>query len=59
METFYEQHGVARTKYLVCYHNGIATHKDGSPFFDIAIFKNKKKLKIFIDKLKAQGYTER
>jgi len=55
---FYIQYGVAKTKYLVSYHDGIQKHKDGSDFFGIKIFKNKKKLKIFTDDLKNNGYIE-
>jgi len=43
-------------KYLVNYHDGIKTHKDGSPFYDIATFKNKKKLDSFENELLKDGY---
>jgi hypothetical protein len=38
------------------YHDGQKKHKDGSDFFDIAIFKNKKKLQVFVDSLISHGY---
>jgi hypothetical protein len=59
MKTFYIQHNIGRAKYVVSSHNGVDTHKDGSPFFGINIFKNKIKLKNFIKSLKEDGYTER
>ena len=55
---FNERHNVGRAKYVVNYHDGVKTHPDGSKFFDIAIFKNKKKLKAFKDELINKGYVE-
>ena len=55
---FHTQYGVAKTKYLVSFHNGIKKYSDGSDFFDVKIFKNKKKLKIFTDDLRNNGYIE-
>ena len=59
MKTFYRQDRIGKAKYTISFHDGIQTHKDGSPFFGIAIFKNKKKLKEFTDKLISKGYKER
>jgi len=56
---YYEQHGIGRAKYAVNYHNGNKTHEDGSPFYDLALFSNKKALASFIDGLKTKGYKER
>lgn len=53
---YYEQHGIGKAKYTVSYHDGIEKHKDGSPFYAIRTFKNKKDLKEFIDSLLKQGY---
>lgn len=50
---------IGKAKYVVNYHDGIQTHKDGSPFFGIAIFKNKKKLAAFVAQLLNSGYAER
>jgi len=58
-KVYYEQHGIGKTKYSVSYHDGKDTHNDGSPFFGIALFSNKKGLAAFIKGLKAQGYKER
>ena len=56
---YYEQHGIGKAKYTVSKHDGKQKHKDGSDFYDIAIFKNKKDLAKYIDDLKKQGYTEK
>ena len=44
------QYNIGKAKYLVNYHKG-KKHKDGSKFFDIAIFKNKNKMNEFIKTL--------
>lgn len=58
MKIFNLKFNVGSAKYLVSYHNGEKLHRDGSKFFDIAIFKNKKKLNDFIKELKDIGYVE-
>jgi hypothetical protein len=58
MKVFYRQDNIGKARYTVSYHDGIKTHKDGSQFFDIAIFDNKRKLQDFIDSLIADGYTK-
>jgi len=59
MKTFYRQDNIGTTKYSVSYHNGVETHKDGSPFFDIRIFRNKKIMNKFIKELMSAGYKDR
>lgn len=49
---------VGRAKYVVNYHDGIKTHKDGSPFYDIALFSNEKAFSRFIRSLEQDGYAE-
>ena len=49
---------IGKAKYTVSDHDGVQTHKDGSPFFGISIFKSKKKRQEFIDKLVKEGYKE-
>lgn len=56
MKMFYVQTNIGRVKYVVNYHDGCKKHRDGSNFFDIATFKNKKKLASFISDLKNNGY---
>jgi hypothetical protein len=57
MKHFNIQYNIGKSKYLVNYYNGINRHKDGSMFFDIAIFKNKPALNMFIGKLINNGYV--
>lgn len=58
-KTFYTQQNIGRIKYLVNYHDGVETHDDGSPFFKVGIFKNKKIMADFIKKLEAEGYNDK
>lgn len=58
MKTFYRQDNIGKVKYTISYHDGIDTHKDGSPFFGIRIFKNKVKLRQFTNELLSNGYTQ-
>jgi len=53
------QQNIGKAKYVVNYHDGVKTHKDGSAFYDISIFKNKKDLENFIKKLESEGYKEK
>jgi hypothetical protein len=57
MKVFNEQENIGKAKYVVNFHDGVKQHKDGSPFFDIKIFTNKKKKAPFIKSLEEQGYT--
>jgi hypothetical protein len=56
MKEYKITNNVGTAKYVVSHHDGVQTHKDGSKFFGITIFKNKKKLKAFTDELDRQGY---
>lgn len=56
MKFYNTMYGVGKAKYLVNYHDGVKTHNDGSPFFDVTIFKNKIKLAKFIKELKLNGF---
>lgn len=57
MKRYNLKYNVGKVKYLVSYHAGIKKHSDGSDFFDIASFKNKKKLNSFVSELNKQGYV--
>ena len=58
MKTYYTQRNIGKAKYVVNYHDGIKTHPDGSRFFDIAIFKSKKAMCLFIaNRLKGFSYA--
>ena len=49
------QCNVGKAKYVVSYWDGQKKHKDGSPAEDIAIFKNKKEMQAFINKISKCG----
>jgi hypothetical protein len=54
---FYERYGVGSSKYSVLFHDGVKTHDDGSPFYDIRLFKNAKLKNAFVAELIGKGYT--
>lgn len=54
---FYQMDNVGSAKYTINFHDGKKTHKDGSPFYDMKIFKNKKDLYDFVGELIKQGYV--
>lgn len=49
-----ENYNVGKAKYVVSYYDG-KKHPDGSDFYDVAIFKSKKKKDAFIEELLARG----
>jgi len=55
---FRQQDGIGKAKYTISYHDGKQKHKDGSDFFGIQIFKNKKDLEVFRKSLLSKGYVE-
>ena len=55
---FRQQDGIGKAKYTISYHDGKQKHKDGSDFFGIQIFKNKKDLETFRKSLLSKGYVE-
>ena len=57
-KSFYQQDNIGKTKYTLNTYDGKGTHKDGSPFYGIKIFKNKKDLAAAKAKLFKQGYIE-
>ena len=54
---YYQKDGIGKAKYTISYHDGKKKHKDGSDFFDIQIFKNKKDLAKFVNALHKSGYV--
>lgn len=58
LRTFHTQYNVGRVRYAVSYHDGKKTHPDGSRFYDLATFGNKRAHAKFCADLKAQGYRE-
>lgn len=59
MKEFYEMMNVGHAKYVINYHDGEKKHRDGSRFFDIAIFSNKRKKEQFVKSLCQMGYAPR
>jgi len=59
MKTYNLQYGIGKAKYVINYHDGIKTHSDGSPFFDIVLFKNKKEFQARIERLENSGYVKK
>ena len=55
-KVFYQQNNIGRVRYAISYYNG-KKHPDGSDFYDIKIFSNKKDLEVFRTKLLTEGYT--
>ena len=59
MKRFNIMYNIGKAKYVVNYADGTMIHPDGSDFFAIKIFSNKKDLAAFIKELKNNGYVER
>ena len=58
MKKYNIMYGIGHAKYVVNTHDGIQIHPDGSEFWGIDTFKNKKKLNACIKDLKNNGYKE-
>ena len=56
-KTYYQTDNVGSAKYTISYHDGKKKNKDGSDFFGIKIFKNKKERDSFINDLLKDGYV--
>lgn len=52
-------YGVMGAKYSVHFHDGSKTHTDGSPFYDLRLFRNKKIKQAFVKQLVREGYVAR
>jgi hypothetical protein len=56
MKRFYIQNNIGKAKYVVCFHDGIQKHSDGSDFYGIAIYKNKIKMEKICLEVLDNGY---
>lgn len=56
MKQYNIMYNVGKVKYLVNYHDGEKKYKDGSNFYEAAIFSNKKKMQKFVSELISKGY---
>jgi hypothetical protein len=57
MKAYNTSINIGKSKYVVSYHDGIKKHDDGSPFFDIKIFKRIDNWRKFVKDLEKNGYT--
>ena len=53
---FNVQYNIGKAKYVVNFHDGVKKYEDGSDFYDIRIFNNKKDFEQFQQKLLSEGY---
>jgi len=58
MKKYEIMYNIGHAKYVVNFHDGIKKYEDGSDFYDINIFKNKKLLTAFVHELVGDGYRE-
>lgn len=56
MKYYNVSYNIGKCKYVVNFHDGVKKHQDGSNFYDIAIFRNKKQMNYFISGLIKEGY---
>ena len=49
---------MGRARHTVSFHDGEKSHDDGSPFFDMKIFRNARDAQRFVKSLRSEGYTE-
>lgn len=59
VKNFHVTQNVGKARHVVNFHDGVKTHKDGSPFYDIEICGNKRNRDTFTKGLKSAGYVER
>lgn len=57
MKLYNINYNIGRVKYVVNFYDGIKKYKDGSNFYDIRLFSNKKKMNAFVSELLKDGYT--
>ena len=57
MKNYNIQNNIGKAKYVVNFHDGEKTHKDGSLFWDIKVFKTKQSRMDFVKELNRQGYS--
>jgi len=58
MKVYIITYNVGSTPYVVSFHDGVKTHADGSAFFDIALYRNLRKMRSYIARLRKLGYIE-
>jgi hypothetical protein len=58
-KAYYRMDRIGHAKYTINFNDGVKKNKDGSAFYDIRIFSNKKKMAEFERSLLKEGYKER
>lgn len=59
MKIFNTMRHVGKARYVINHHDGVKTHPDGSPFFDIIICRNRGQFQQACRQLSQDGYVER
>lgn len=57
-KSYYTMDNLGSSKYSISYYDGKSTHKDGSPFYGLMLFNNKKKYEDAMNDLQKKGYIE-
>lgn len=58
-KTFNVMAGIGKARHVVSFHDGVKTHKDHSPFFDVRVFGSKRSAAKFMKDLASEGYVRR
>ena len=58
MKIYRTKENIGNSRYTVSFHDGISQYGDGSPFFDMKVFRSNKKKNSFIKELRLKGYSE-
>ena len=58
-KNYYVLENVGKARHVVNFHDGVKTHEDGSPFYDIHILSNKRDRDAFVKDLRSAGYVHR
>ena len=56
---YYRMDNIGKVKYTINFYDGVKKNKDGSAFYDIRTFSNKKERDKFERSLLKEGYKER
>jgi len=56
-KVYFRMDNIGKVKYTLNFYDGVKKNKDGSNFYDIRTFSNKKKMEKFEQELLKEGYT--
>lgn len=57
LKTFNMLENVGKVRHVVSFHDGVKTHQDNSPFFDVRTFGRKRDANKFARALETDGYV--